>query len=118
MVDKIKITLTLIIVLCVLFATTVFATIEAMPGEEIDTGEGFENVMPTSEDASGGDLLPIDPRTEDIEPISENIANTNSEAEPKTDAKDKTTDIILYVGGGIIVLGVIALIFVAVKNKK
>ncbi|MCL2354610.1 MAG: hypothetical protein FWC68_01750 [Oscillospiraceae bacterium] len=120
MTKNIRLILALVIVLSVILGGAVFATaapvneVTPMEGEEIDTGEGYENIIPISE-------------TIDIDPISEDYLDYNEEwnhplvreieSTVEDEEEDETDNTWLYVGIGVGAVVLVAIVVVIVKKK-
>jgi len=80
-------------------------SVETAPGEEIDTGEGFQNVVPTYEDVST--------TSEEYLPITDDMLRGPAEIE-----EVRSSGAILYIAGGISILLVILIIVILYRKDK
>jgi len=120
MAKKIKFIFILIMILCILFATMVLATevnannIAPMTGNEIDTGEGYQNVIPISGELGDEGMLPI---TDDMPKWEIPKQDEDEETEEIAEETVKDHYLILYIVGGAAILTILVLVILIIKKK-
>ena len=124
MTKKMKFMLALTVALCMMLGTAVFGTydnVQPMTGEEIETGEGYQNIVPIMDGIQiEGELMPDDETEDlregvyipeeyrrDIEPIVEDY---NDEEE-----EDEEHNMWVFIGAG---AGIVVLIGIVIYLMK